>query len=120
MIQWMPVGDFLSYHVNITSISKAKNSLGKGDGWCLFMMSNFSKLIELGSLFCFFYNLKIILLICLVKKKMLLNKSGSNNWINNYFKTYEFSILCHLCPCLTFYFKMLVFIDIFYAGNYMV
>lgn len=54
------------------------------------------------------------------EKKMLLNKSGSNNWINNYFKTYEFSILCHLCPCLTFYFKMLVFIDIFYAGNYMV
>lgn len=53
-------------------------------------------------------------------KKMLLNKSGSNNWINDCSKTYEFSILCHLGPSLTFYFKILVFIAIFYAGNYIV
>ena len=36
MIKWMPV-DFFWYHVDTTSFSKAKNSLGKGDGWCLFM-----------------------------------------------------------------------------------
>lgn len=35
-LKWIPPGDFLWFHVDTVSISKATNSLRKGEGLCLF------------------------------------------------------------------------------------
>lgn len=41
-LKWMPLGDFLWYHVDTVSISKVKNSLGKRGGLCAFMTGKLS------------------------------------------------------------------------------
>lgn len=112
-IKYMPLGEFLWYHIDPISILEARNSLGKRERLYLFMTVKLPKLIKLESFVLFFFGLEIILVIHWEMKK-LPNKSGSNNWINNCSKTHEFSVLYHSGHSLILKFKRSEFLLVFY------